>query len=180
MEKNHCSTPGENHCNTKDNNSCGTSKCGGNKKCFNILIAILLFAAAGMLTGYLTWQKLFIADWQAGIDSGMFRKMDDPMWQYCGVIQLLHAIIFVAIFRKYATLTCSPCGTKFGRGAVFGFYIWLLAGVIGGLWWFITENVSLNLLYAMLVGTGSHYILGGGLVGLFLLHGKEKTSCGNK
>lgn len=180
MENNHCKTPDANHCGAAkpEGEICGASKCmGKKKKCLNTILAMVLFAAANMAVCYAIWMNLFFDVWNAPEMKVLFREETDPLSQYCWVTMLLTTVIFVGLFRKYATYTCSPCGTKFGRGAMFGFHIFLISGLIGSLNWFFGARIVIEIFYASLLSGFFGFVIGGGLVGLVLLHCNKKTEC---
>ncbi len=148
--------------------SCNKSKCCWMKCIF----AIVAFTITASLSGWLVWGNLY-ADLLSQYPQ-LWRPMEADQWSLMPVANLLHAIFFVFAFSKLGCCVTSKCGTNFGRGAMFGFYIFLFCGVLGGFWAYIIHPISIELASAYIVDAFIINVIGGGIIGL--IKGKA-SSC---
>jgi hypothetical protein len=160
-----------------ENKSCGKKPCNWAGKIAGLVIFFLTAFGAGCLT----WGHLFFKVWHNDEFAHLMRPMDDKMWHYMPVAYFVYALVFIILYKKFAFNICSPCGTNFGRGAVFGLYLWLLMGIVPAFFVLITQPVNINYVSIMLVDNFLTLVIGGGLVGLvFRKPYCEKSQCESK
>lgn len=146
-----------------DNNSCITKKaCNWKGK----ILGFIAFFLITNLVGYVVWHKLFFNVWTSDAYVHLTRPMSDPMWQYMPVAYAIYAYTFIVLFHKFSFSICPPCGTNFGRGALFGLYLWLVIGLMPAAFMLIVYPVGFDYIQIHLIDSFTGLILGGGLVGL--------------
>lgn len=159
-----CHDKEHNH-NNEGKGECSTSV---KHKCcaFRCVLAILVFALIGWGSGMAIWGG-FESAWKTEELAHMWRPMDAEHWKWMPVAYLIQAAIFVCLYKCLGSaLSCCKC--PFMRGAKFGAKIWLFAGFSCSLFWFITENVTLEVVAVHLVHSLIAFVIGGALASKIL------------
>ncbi len=149
------------------------SKCCG----VRFLLAVVAFALIGYGAGYV-WH-VFEAAANAESMKPIWRPMDADHWKWIPAANILQAVIFVCIFACLGkALSCCPC--SFLRGAKFGFKIWLITAFAGSIFWFITENITMDVVAISLLHQFITFVVGGAVASKILGNiwcAEEASSC---
>ncbi len=143
-------------------------------KCAKKVLAIALFALISWACGFGVW-CFFKDQWQTPELAAIWRPMTDSHWKLLPVANLVQALAFVtayAFFGKNFKCICCP----FMRGAFFGAKIWLIAGVSGSLFWFLTENITPQVIGIALLNQFLVFVIGGAVVGKVFGNGSSCTT----
>jgi hypothetical protein len=139
-----------------------TKKCGGISACgfTATIVSGVVFAAIAYLIGGLIWGKFFADVLTDEATKSMWRPVTDPIFHNGMIIAyLVFGLVFAKLYRCFqCSLSCCKCG--FSKGAAIGLKLWLIAGVVGPLMWYVTSNIpqklalvcSLDKLLALVIG----------------------------
>jgi uncharacterized membrane protein YgcG len=134
------------------------------KKCcgMKILLAVVAFGLIGFGSGML-WH-VFEAAWNTPEMKPIWRPMDSQAWKWMPLAYAVQAIVFVVLFLCLGkALSCCKC--NFLRGAKFGFKLWLIVSFSGTFFWFITENITMDVVVLALATQFLTFVIGGAIVG---------------
>lgn len=144
---------------------------------------MIAFGLVSFGSGYL-WH-VFEGAWNTPALKPIWRPMD-YIQKWMPLAITVHSIIFVALFLCLGkALQCCKC--DFMRGAKFGFKIWLIAAFANSFCWFITENITMDVVVLGLGAQFLAYVIGGAIVGKIIGNpacageaascNTEKTAC---
>jgi hypothetical protein len=130
------------------------------------IICAVIFAVVATTSQYFVWHILFNSVVTDEAFDGLWRPMNDPIWQYG--MPFANFVYGLAFYCAYSLL--SPgftwCKVKFLKGVKFGLIIWLFMGLAGGLMWFVVHPINEAIMFAAMLDHLISLTIGGGIISL--------------
>jgi len=129
------------------------------------IFAVIILTIVGSFSGWLVWGYLFNDVWSAPEFKNLWRPMDAKEWSFMPIASIIYAIFFTFLYCKFAK--GKKCGgeTYWGGGLIFGAQLWLVTGLMAGIWMYIIHPISAELAILTPIDNLITNVVGGAIVG---------------